>query len=333
MIWHTEMPLQYPLALPLMQLSALARSEGFPVILTGEGADELMGGYDCFRAQKMRRALDRRGLRTLRPHVYQRLYKWLGAPDGAVDKMLEIQSRSIPDVTSSFLGVYPAWYDAWQALDVDRDLLLSPDGRRVRPADEAPLGFSALVREDIGELAPLDAQLAIEVETRLPSWILLIGDRAGMANGVETRVPFLDDEIVAFIASLEPSMKMSGFTEKAILRGAMKDLLPNAIRCRQKRPFYTPVKDWFFGRNSPEYVSELIGEPALRDAGLFAPEVAKKFRQDLSRVPENHIMRHQLEWLLVLVLGTQLLHALFVKDSLLHRPLPALAQRPSRGIT
>jgi asparagine synthase (glutamine-hydrolysing) len=314
MIWHTELPLQFPLALPLMQLSGLARSCGFPVILTGEGADELMGGYDCFRAQKMRRVLDRPGLRALRPHVYRQLYKWLSMPEGALEKMLEVQRRPVGDVEAAFSGVYPAWYDNWQVMDVDRDLLLSPDGRPVCPTTEPPPEFAALVREDIGELAPLDAQLAIELETRLPSWILLIGDRASMANGVETRVPFLDHEIVELIARLAPSLKMKGFTEKSVLRQAMKGLLPDDIRKRQKRPFYTPVREWFFSDAAPEYVREVLDERSLREAGLFAPEVVKKLRQDLSLVPQRHLRRLQLEWVLIQVLGTQLMHHLFVAE-------------------
>jgi asparagine synthase (glutamine-hydrolysing) len=313
-IWHTELPLQYPLALPLMQLSSLAKTEGFPVILTGEGADELMGGYDCFRAQRMRRAFDRPLLRTLRPFVYHQLYKWMGTPKGAVEHYLRCQERPIRDVTREFSGAFPAWYDVWQALDVERSQLLSPDGRVPRRTTSAPSEFAELVRDDITELDALDAELAIELETRLPAWILLIGDRAGMANSVEMRVPFLDHEVVEFLASLEPRLKMSGFKEKAVLRGAMKGLLPEEIRRRPKRPFYTPLKQWFFQPGASDYVEAELNERALRDAGLFAPEVVKKLRQDLDLVPDDHLMRFQLEWLLVQVLGTQLLHRLFVAD-------------------
>jgi asparagine synthase (glutamine-hydrolysing) len=314
MIWHTELPLQFPLALPLMQLAATARGAGFPVVLTGEGVDEMMGGYDCFRGQKMRRVFDRPGLRSLRPYFYRQLYKWLRMPDGAVEKMLEVQQRPIEAVQGEFSGVYPAWYDNWQIMDVDRDLLLSPDGRDVRAVDHAPSEYAALVREDIQALDPLDAQLAVEMETRLPAWMLLIGDRASMAHGVEARVPFLDDEIVEFVARVPPSLKMKGFTEKALLRGAMKGRLPDAIRRRQKRPFYTPLKEWFFSESAPDYVDELLSERAVRDAGLFAPEVVKKLRQDLALVPHAHLMRFQLEWVLIQVLGAQLIDHLFISN-------------------
>lgn len=312
-LWHTELPLQFPLALPLQRLAARARAEGFPVVLTGEGADEILGGYDCFRADKMRRLTERRLLRALRPRLYRKLYGWMGLPDGTVELMLANQARGA-EIARRFGGVYPAWYDVWTMLDLERGLLLSPDGRSVRPPDEPPEGFTDLVREDVADLHPFDAALSLELETRLPSWILLIGDRASMAESIEARVPLLDHEIIEMVAPLPPSLKMRGFTEKALLRGALSDLLPDSICRRQKRPFYTPLKPWFFSERAPDYVEELLSERALREAGLFAPEVVKKLRQDLQRVPGHLLLKSQLEWLLTLVLGTQLLHHLFVAD-------------------
>lgn len=310
-LWHMELPLQFPLALPLERLSASARGQGFKVILTGEGADELFGGYDCFRGDKMRRIFDRPALRQLRPAVYRRLYGWHGFPEGTVEMMLENQGRSA-EIKRRFGGIYPPWYDMWSTLDLDRARLLAPDGRRVRPYDEPSDGLLDLLPEHVEALHPFDAVLAFELESRLSSWILPIGDRASMANGVEARVPFLDHEVVEFVAKLSPSLKMRGFTEKALLRGAMRDLLPPEIVKRQKRPFYTPLKSWFFAEDGPAYVSEVLGERAVREAGLFDPEIVARLRRDLHEVPDGHLQRVKHEWVLTLVLGTQLLHRLFI---------------------
>lgn len=313
-VWHCELPLQFPLALPLSLLSAAARKEGYKVVLTGEGADELIGGYDCFRADKMRRLLDRPGLRALRAPFYRQLYRWLGTPDGLVDHFLRTQKRPAAEIEAAFGGIYPPWYDVWMALGPERDQLLRADGRIPRPISEAPSGFGALVPENASALHPLDAGLALEVESRLPSWILLMGDRASMANGVEARVPLLDHELVEWLARLHPKHKLSGFTEKSVLRGAMRGLLPESIRTRRKRPFYTPIKSWFFGRHRPEYVDELLSERSLRESGLFDPGTVIGLRSALEHAPDGHIVRLQLEWLLILVLGTQLMHRLFVVD-------------------
>jgi asparagine synthase (glutamine-hydrolysing) len=312
-IWHTELPLQFPLALPLSLLAARARSEGFPVVLTGEGADELFGGYDCFRGDRMRRMLDLPGLRSLRPQLYRQLYRWHRIPDGTVDLMIANHARA-PRLAAEFGGVFPPWFDVWSTLSLDRERLLSPDGRRVRPVEEAPAGFHALVRDDVAELHPLDASLALEMETRLPSWILLIGDRASMAASVEARVPFLDSRVIDLVAPLPPHLKMRGLREKALLRDALRGRLPDSIRLRQKRPFYTPIRSWFFGEKAPAYVGDLLGEDALRRAGLFDPAVVTAMRREIRDVPEPLLRRVQLEWILILVLGMQILHQLFVQD-------------------
>ncbi len=313
-LWHMELPLQFPLALPLALLSRAAASHGFPAVLTGEGADELLGGYDCFRVDKMRRLLDRPVLRTLRPHFYRKVYGWLGSPEGLVDHLLAVQSRSAREVEAEFAGLYPPWYEVWATLGLERDQLLSPGGHRARPIDRAPEGFDALVRPDAAALHPLDAGLALELESRLPSWILAIADRAAMANGVEARVPLLDHEVVEFLAPLPPQLKMRGFLEKALLREAMRGRLPERIRTRRKRPFYTPIQPWFFGANPPDYVEEVLSEGSLRDAGLFDPAVVGRMREQLRSAGEGQLRRMRLEWLLVLVLGTQLLHQIFVRE-------------------
>jgi asparagine synthase (glutamine-hydrolysing) len=316
MIWSLELPLMVPGALGGLLLSAEARRRGLKVVLTGDGADEIMGGYDCFRGAALRRAFDRPLARWLRPFAYRRLYQWAGLPDGAVELMLEVQARPARDIEHAFGGLYPPWYDIWQLLDVERDRLLGVDGRTVRPATAAPRELAALVRQDAAAMHPLDAALAFELESRLPSWILVISDRSAMWNGVEARVPFLDHRVVDFVAALPPSLKMRFAQEKAILRGAMRGLLPEPIRRRRKQPFVTPVKEWFFSPRAPAWVGEALSDEAVRAAGLFDPAVVGALRRRLDAVDERHIDRVRLELVLMLVLGTQLLERQFVAGSM-----------------
>jgi asparagine synthase (glutamine-hydrolysing) len=209
-------------------------------------------------------------------------------------------------------GVHPPWYDAWRLLDVERTALLSRDGRRVRPVEEPPEGFARLVRDDASALDPLDAALALELETRLPSWILVISDRSAMANGVEARVPFLDHRVVELAAAIPPGIKMRGIREKAVLRDAVEDLLPRSIVRRTKRPFVVPIRDWFFGPGAPAFVERELSPGSLRDAGLFAPEVVARLRRRLAAAPDGHLEKLRLELVMMLVLGSQVLHRRFV---------------------
>ncbi len=324
MLWHTELPLQFPLALPLMKLAGLARSNGYPVVLTGEGADELMGGYDCFRADKMRRMLDRPGLRFLRPVVYQQLYKWLKMPAGAVDIMLDNQ-MACRDIKQSYGGILPPWYDVWSAVGIDRQQLLGSSGRHVRPVSDAPDGFDALLPDDLDRLHPLDAGILLEQATRLPSWILLIADRAAMAESVESRVPFLDHDVVEFIASLPPSHKMQGLQEKAVLRRATRSLMPSALNERRKRPFYTPIREWFFSSSAPDFVEEALAPESIRDSGLFDAGLVGQYRREIRAVPDHTMMRNRLEWTLLLILQTQILHKYFVRERCMKSPNSGVA--------
>jgi asparagine synthase (glutamine-hydrolysing) len=107
-------------------------------------------------------------------------------------------------------------------------------------------------------------------------------------------------------------MKMRGMREKAILRGAVKGLLPKHIVARRKQPFMTPVRPWFFSAQAPAFVHDSLSPRALSDTGLFAPEAVARLRAALDRSTPGSLEGIRLELVMMLVLGTQLLHRLFV---------------------
>ena len=311
MVEALEMPQPIPVAIGGLLLAERERAEGFPVVLTGEGADELLGGYDVFRAARARRMLDRPWTRPVRGAMYAVAERAMRQPSG-LGRFLAANATQDEQVRRAFFGLRPAWYDVWKMLDLDREALLSRGGHRARPVEEPPSGFRDLVRDDVASLDPLDAELALELETRLPAWILVIGDRTAMANGVEMRVPFLDHRVVELVASMPPGVKMHGLREKAVLRDAVRDLLPPRIVRRRKQPFMTPVRDWFFSDGSPEWVRSELARGAVEDAGLFDPGVVETLRASLDGSQAGSLERLRLELVLMLVLGTQLLHRRFV---------------------
>ena len=309
-IWSHEMPLIVSGPIGGLLMGELGRQRRVLVALTGDGSDEIFGGYDVFPLSRVRRALSPSLLRPLRPAVLRALCRLNHQPPGVGDLLVDVLChRPAPEC-----AIYPPWYPMWHLFDVERDALLSPDGRRVRPLHVPPVGFDALVRADHAQLDPLDAELALELETRLPSWILVISDRTAMAHGVEARVPFLDHRVVELVASLPPRLKLRGFGEKAALRDAVADLLPAPIRARRKRPFMAPIGPWFFGTSAPAFVEDELASDSVRAAGLFAPAVVSRLREELARTPVPHVRRARLEIILLSILGTQLLHRQFVRD-------------------
>ncbi|MCK6546032.1 asparagine synthase (glutamine-hydrolyzing), partial [Myxococcota bacterium] len=307
---HLELPLHVPGAIGGLVLSKAAREANVPVILTGDGADELFGGYDCFRGDKLRRLFDRPGLRPVLPMLWRTLYRWTGLPKGALEWLLEEQKRPHADILGTYRGLRPPWLETWSVF-TDRERLLARD-HAPRPVHEPPPELLALIPDDADALDPLDAQLAFELETRLPSWILVISDRSSMANGVEVRVPFLDHRIVELTAKLPPGEKMRGLTEKAALRGAMRGLVPRAIRTRKKRPFVTPVRSWFFGDAPRPWVDDALSPERVDAAGIFVPSVVAELRARMARAEPGTFEEVRLELTLMLVLGVQLLDAQLV---------------------
>lgn len=310
MIWAMEFPLQFPLALPMLELSNRVAASGYRVVLTGEGADELLAGYDCFRGDKLRRVFQRPYLKPMRRAAYSRLYRWLGTPQGTVDGLIANHERSAT-IASAFGGLYPPWFDVWTTLDLDRTQLLSRSDHTARPIEQPPAEFQDLLHPHLGELHPLDAGLALELTTRLPSWILPIGDRSAMANGVETRVPLLDDAVVEYVCPLSPDLKLRGFREKAILRDATRPLLPPRTARLRKRPFYTPLAEWFFLHPRPDFVHHHLSRTRLESVGVFEPAVVQRLLDAIQTTPQHHLLFKKLEWILILVLGTQVLHERF----------------------
>jgi asparagine synthase (glutamine-hydrolysing) len=241
------------------------------------------------------------------------MFSFLGSPDGIADFFLDVQSRPSELVRSDWGGARPPWYDIWHALDYKREQLFTESFQPTRSVSIPPDDFGNLVRPDLGDLHPLDAAISIEIETRMPAWTVLVDDRASMANGVETRVPFLDHDLVEWICQLPPEFKLRGLEEKSVLRDAMVGVLRKEVANRKKRSFYSPIKEWFFSKSSPKFVEHYLSEDSLRATGIFNPATVRSHLHELGRIPETSFLRHRLEWLLILVLGCQTLHDRFVK--------------------
>lgn len=127
----------------------------------------------------------------------------------------------------------------------------------------------------------------------------------GMAHSVEGRYPFLDPRLVEYSIKLLASYKMLGLREKAVLKHAMRDVLPIQTLRRTKQPYRAPIRPVFFSGNSPEFVRECLSKENLRKTGYFDPDavtgLVSKF-QRVGRVSETE------EMALTGILSVQLLH-------------------------
>ncbi|MGV8930544.1 MAG: asparagine synthase (glutamine-hydrolyzing) [Luteimonas sp.] len=267
LIHHAETPVLRTAPVPLMLLADCVREHGYKVVLTGEGADEVFGGYDLFKEAKIRRFWARQPQSTMRPRLLQRLYGYLkNSPVGNPAFAQSFFGQGMQHIDRPIFAHVPRWNTSARALS-----MLSPD-LRASLGDWEPLSaYERTLPDDIMRWSPLARDQYVEAKTLLGGYLLSSqGDRVAMANSIEGRVPFLDHRVIEFASRLPPSYKIRGMTEKHVLRRALAGLLPDDILHRTKQPYRAPDNQSFFFDGKPlDYVAELMSPARLRDAGYF----------------------------------------------------------------
>ena len=275
-IWHTEKPILRTAPAPLFMLSKLVRESGFKVVLTGEGADEILGGYDIFKEAKIRRFWGSHPESTLRPLLLKRLYPYLRNLRAQSDAYLRAFFHvGTEDIDSPFFSHLPRW----------------------RLTSRLKTFYSAAVRQELHSYDPyaeLGSQLPnsysgwdpfcqaqfLETAYLLPGYILSSqGDRVAMAHSVEGRFPFLDHRVVRFASTIPPYLKMKVLDEKYLLKLCARDLVPPAVLKRPKQPYRAPEGKSFLGSSQAAYVDDLLSREQIRKDGIFHAEAVEKLMQ------------------------------------------------------
>jgi asparagine synthase (glutamine-hydrolysing) len=306
-IWHTEKPLVRTAPAPLFLLSKLVRESGYKVVLTGEGSDEILAGYDIFKETKVRRFLERFPDSKFRPLILKRLYPYLAhSPVRSVKYAEAFFTTDAQSYPARYYSHVPRWNTTAKIKtffsDSLKDALLGYDNVYDLP-DSLPDNFNRY--DDVSR-----AQY-IEIKTLLSGYLLSSqGDRVAMAHSIEGRFPFLDHRVIEFSCKLPPTMKMQALTEKYILKKSMKGLLPDTVVKRTKQPYMAPDSKSFFTGASPDYIEELLSEKSLVDSGYFNPKtvamLVKKCRQ-------NPVLGFKDNMAIVGIISTLLVHEMFVK--------------------
>jgi asparagine synthase (glutamine-hydrolysing) len=251
-VWHAEEPTGKALEIPRLLLSRATAAHG-KVVLTGEGADEVLAGYGWYRIEKALRPLE------LAPSALRRALARLlwGSRPWTAGVLAGPREPGLPRFAAM---MRPG--DA----DTARRLLTPGFAHRALAGGTA---IDPIVLPDALERChPLERLQYVELKTRLPDYVNLILDRQAMAWSVEARVPFLDHEVVEYCMQIPPSLKLRRLTEKYVLRRAMRGVLPPEILERPKRPLVAPHRRWM-REDLPEFARELLADESLRDKGYF----------------------------------------------------------------
>jgi len=220
-------------------LSRAVRNAGYKVVLTGEGSDEILGGYAHFRRDMLLYNRDGQDPATVAALLHELndlnpVSRGLLLPHGEA-KPLENVRR--------LLGFVPSWIETFSARSRKMQDLLSKDFvERFGTRDDYHALFSDLdVRRRLAGRDPVHQALYLWSKTLLPNYILvMLGDRMEMAHSVEGRVPFLDHHVVEVICRQPVTQKIRGMTEKYVLREAARDVITDTVYRRQKHPFLSP---------------------------------------------------------------------------------------------
>ncbi len=283
----------------LMQLAAVVNQQGYKVVLTGEGADEAFAGYTCFKAQKISE--------ITRHYLGPALSRW-------TRKLTQFSVHRKPQhplVSDGLYGAHPAQQFLFETVGLGRESVYS-EAMWEGLAQHNPYDDLEITNKKISQWDTLNQSLYVGYKVMLPGLLMLSkGDRVAMHSSVETRYPYLDDDVISFCASIDPAYKLRGLTEKWILRKVAAKILPNNIANRRKISFSTHLSSIFFDKNRPQWVDQLLSYESIKKAGYFDPAKVARERMLLSSYP--HIMPRQfvLDAVLVTVITTQLWHHLF----------------------
>lgn len=308
-IRHTEFPILRTAPTPMYMLSKKVREHNIKVVITGEGADEMLAGYNIFKENKIRRFWARNPQSDIRPLLLKKLYPYLPMMKEAKTTVLKMFfGYKLSETDNPYYSHLLRWHNTSRIQNYFTDAVLS-GLNGYEPIDE----ISKNLAEGFSDYGDLAKAQDIESNIFMSGYLLSSqGDRMAMANSVEGRYPFLDQRVMQFAASLPESYKLRILNEKHILKKMMNGKIPESILKRHKQAYRAPVYQSFLGENSPEYVTELLSENALRTYGYFDPEKVTKLT---SRITQGTQVTEIENMALAGIISTQLLHHFFITDN------------------
>ncbi|MEW6110136.1 MAG: asparagine synthase (glutamine-hydrolyzing) [Nitrospirota bacterium] len=307
-IWHTEKPVLRTAPAPLFLLSKLVRDSGYKVVLTGEGSDEILAGYDIFKETKVRKFIERYPESRFRPLILKRLYPYLA---NSPVKSLKYADAFFRSDTGSYQKMCYSHIPRWNMTSKTK-VFFSDDLKNELNGYQNIKELSTLLLKDISGYDSLSQAQYLEIKTLLPGYLLSSqGDRVAMAHSIEGRFPFLDHRLVEFSCKLPPHLRMNVLTEKYLLKESMKDLLPPTIRERTKQPYMAPDAKSFFRGEKLDYMEGLFSEANLKNSGFFNYKTVSAL---VTKCRQSPILGFKDNMAIVGIISTLLLYDLFIKN-------------------
>jgi asparagine synthase (glutamine-hydrolysing) len=303
---------------PLFSLSEAVRDSGLKVVLTGEGADELFGGYDIFRECKIRRFWARDPAATWRGTLLTRVNAFLARDLARTGGFLTLfYGRGLTDTSDPLYSHRIRFANASRLAQLFSPELTTEAAKAGDPLER----LSARLPEAFSRFTPLGQAQYLEITTFLESYLLHTqGDRMLMGHSIEGRFPFLDYRVAELAARLPDEYRLLGLREKVILRRVATPLVPPEIVSRTKQPYRAPIAPALVGPDAPTAVREALAPEHVARAGLFRPDAVAAVVRKCEAAGAVGVGETD-EMALVGVVSTMLLHDRFVARPVLAPPV------------
>ena len=313
-IWYTEFPILRTAPTPMFLLSKKVREKNIKVVMTGEGSDELLAGYDIFKEAKIRRFWANQPSSTIRPKLLAKLYPYLpNLKDGGNIGAKMFFGYKLNETSDPLYSHLLRWHNTSRIKSFFSDEIV-----------EQLNGYQP-VRE-ISEKLPLDfsrwSKLAqsqyLEATIFMSGYLLSSqGDRMAMGNSVEGRYPFLDYRVIEFCSKLPDNFKLNCLNEKFLLKKMSAGKIPDSITKRCKQPYRAPITTTFFSANSPSSISDILSENSINSSHLFNP---RKVNSLINKIKVQKHISEVDQMAVTGIVSTQLLHKMFVADRTISAP-------------
>lgn len=303
-LWHTEKPLLRTGPIPLYLLSKLVNQSGYKVVLTGEGADEIFGGYDIFKEAKIRDFWAKDPDSKLRPMLLARLYPYIFKDNRLNQTIVSFFKDGIDNPDDPFFSHNIRWKNTSKIKNFFSE--------QIKNSNSNYNSYSELLK-----LLPVNffdwdvvtkAQF-LEAMIFLSNYLLSSqGDRVAMANSVELRVPYLDHRVIELLAKVNSEIKINGLNEKYLLKQVFKNRLPSNILKRWKNPYRAPIYKALLNNNL-NLAKDYCSVDSLKRTGIFDHAKVLRLINKLGKLDKAGEFD---EMALIGIISTQIIHKNFI---------------------
>lgn len=307
-VYYAEKPTIRTAPAPLFILSRLVRENNIKVVLTGEGADEVFGGYNIFKEDKIRRFWAKYPDSQMRPQLLSALYPYILRGQGQAKSFWQsFFKRGLTEVDDPYYSHRIRWNNTSQIKAYFKNEFKNQFDDQTQVYGE----LDSYIDPDIKRWHPMCRAQYLEMKLFMSGYLLSTqGDRMMMGNSVEGRFPFLDHTVIEFVNKIPPHLKINVLNEKFLLKKTYEELVPQSIIKRAKQPYRAPINKVFLNGYQGNIAKELLQPENLDNLPFFESKRVSNLLAKMERSNGNTSARDDMA--LVAISSLQLLHHHFI---------------------